>query len=388
MDKVKKLHEEDNKLESSLNRNNVLSIGRYFSHSAVKNIKYRSNISLLGYKIIIWDPNTTISEYNGISYYEDRLLGDLSAFSEIEKFREDAKRRKREMSKTLEYGGSIIIFTPEPQRFGPNGSDLSAILPVENLQTIDASGNAIEFRGREPFSKFWAANKDYFVCKAYFEECKDGEPIFFIKDTNEVLGVRFRKGKGNLIFIPCFLDKSIYNISKKIENEAINKFIESVFVLVSELNMHVGDFRLPIWCSNYALPEEIPKLVELHKLEGELKEIESKIGIQENMLAELRKHKLLFSGDGRSLELEVAWVFKELGFEVTEGNSVRADLTIKYDDKIAVVEIKGISKGAKESHARQLETWISDYFLQNDSSPKGILIINAYKDIPLKRRTK
>ncbi len=390
MNKVKMSYEDKRKPEGTSNGIRVLSIGLHFHHPMVKNIKYKSNISLLEYEIIIWEPNSTISEYIGITYSKyDSSFGDISSLSEMEKFEGDIKRRKREMSKLLELGRSIIIFTPEPQRFGTQGTyELSTILPIENLQTVEASGKAIGFSGVEPFNKFWMINKDYLTYKAYFTECKEGVPIFFIKNTKEILGAHFRKGKGNLIFIPQFLDNYFSNISKKKEKEAINLFIESIIDLVSELNKGAGDFELPGWCLNYALPEEVSKLSELRRLEVELKEIKSKIGIQEKLLIELRKLKVLFSGDGRALELEVARIFKELGFEVTEGNLERADLTLKYDNKVAVVEIKGISKGAKESHARQLETWISDYFLQNGYSPKGILIINAYKDIPLANRNK
>jgi len=381
MGTTKKLSEYKNNVEGTLNR--VLSIGKEFDHPAVTNTEYGSDISLLEFGIILWDPNSTISEYRGITYSSDPIS---NLFSDIDKFCDDVKRRKREMSKILELGRSIIIFTPEPQRFGQRGNYLSEILPVENLHTIKALGKAIEFSGREPFNKFWMANKDYLAYKAYFKECKDGEPIFFIKNTQESLGVHFHKGNGNVIFIPSFLDETISKISKKKENEAVNEFIGSIIDLVSELNKGTDDYELPNWCSNYSLPEENVNRDRLRKLDEELKQIELKLKKQKDLLIELEKHKILFAGDGRALELEVARVFKELDFEVIEDNTKRADLTIKYEDKIAVVEIKGNSKSAKEKDARQLEAWVSEYYDRNGSSPKGILIINAYKNIPLDKR--
>lgn len=374
----------DVKRDGSLNKIRILSIGKNFSHPAVKNTMYKSNISLLGYDIIILDPNSAISEYNGITYYEDPLYSNLNIGSEIGKFLADINRRKTEMLKIIEYGGSILIFTPEPQRFGSNGEhDLSEIIPIYNLHTVEAAGNSIEFVGKEPFNKFWVANKDYLAHRAYFKECNEGDPLFYIKNTKELIGVHFRKEKGNVIFIPNFLDKAV---NKKEKNEITNNFIDSIIGLVSELNRGTYELELPNWCSNYPLPEEDTNRDKLKRLHSELKELKLKISNQEKLLVELERHKILFAGDGRALELEVFKIFCNLGFEVKEGPIGRDDLILKYHDKIAVVEVKGVTKSAAQSHARQLEQWVSDYSLKNQIDPKGILIVNAYKNISLKER--
>jgi len=58
-------------------------------------------------------------------------------------------------------------------------------------------------------------------------------------------------------------------------------------------------------------------------------------------------------------------------------------------EKVAVVEIKGVDrKSAAESHARQLEQWVSAYdAAHEDVKAKGILIVNTFKDTPLRDRT-
>ncbi|MFZ2471448.1 MAG: hypothetical protein WAW52_05830 [Methanothrix sp.] len=377
------------KPEGSLYRMKILSIGRYFDHKNVENISYKSNTSLFEYDIVIWDPNFLISEYRGINYSRHKYpLDEFSDFNEETEFIEDVSRRKREMAEILENGKSIIIFTPKPQRFNASSvKDLSAILPIENVQTIDGAGESIDFSGKEPFNKFWVTNKDYLTYRAYFERCKNGEPIFYIKGTKKVLGFHFRLGNGNLIFIPNFLDEGIYNISKKRKNEAINNFIESIKNLIFELNKDADDFKIPNWCSNYSLPGENLNRDKLRRQEAELKEIESKINIQKKLLMELEKHKILFAGDGRDLELEVCKIFRDLGFDVKEGPPGRDDLILKCHDKIAVVEVKGVSKSAAEAHVRQLESWVCDHPQQPQIKPKGILVINTYKNIPLKDRT-
>lgn len=69
-----------------------------------------------------------------------------------------------------------------------------------------------------------------------------------------------------------------------------------------------------------------------------------------------------------------------------EGEIGRDDLIIKYNEKIAVIEVKGVSKSAAEKHVTQLEKWVSEYHLKNEIKAKGILVINAFKDVPLSER--
>jgi hypothetical protein len=82
----------------------------------------------------------------------------------------------------------------------------------------------------------------------------------------------------------------------------------------------------------------------------------------------------------------VGKIFKQLGFLVTEGLPGRDGLILKYKDKVAVVEVKGVTKSAAEKHAAQLEKWVSEYYSTYDIRPKGILVVNAFKDTPLINR--
>lgn len=49
----------------------------------------------------------------------------------------------------------------------------------------------------------------------------------------------------------------------------------------------------------------------------------------------------------------------------------------------AVVEIKGVTGSAAEKHAAKLEKWVSTYYEENEVKPKGILVVNTYRDQPL-----
>ena len=126
---------------------------------------------------------------------------------------------------------------------------------------------------------------------------------------------------------------------------------------------------------------------KLRNLNDELNEFLSRISAQKELAAELESYKTLFAGTGKALEAQASRVFEELGFSVKEGEPGRDDLILQYEDKVAVVEVKGVSKSAAEKHAAQLEKWVNEYHVAHDVHPKGILLVNAYRDAPLEDRS-
>jgi hypothetical protein len=146
--------------------------------------------------------------------------------------------------------------------------------------------------------------------------------------------------------------------------------------------------ELPPWSSAYALPQESEKKDELRELNEELDKVLTMMGEKEQSLAELEKQKILFTGSGEALEAQVWRTFEDLGFDVAKGGPGRDDLIIRYKERVAVVEIKGVLKSTAEKHATQLEKWVSDYYSSHEQHPNGILVVNAYCDTPLKDRDK
>lgn len=380
----------------------ILSLGYEFDHDhpSIEESTFRSGDSLFDFDVILWNPNNLIWEYSAKEYRGCKSLDDNDSV----RLMEDVKRVKTEMAEMLKMGRTIIIFTPEPEKYyidtgrreysgtGRNRRttrivddiELTDFLPIGNLKTIGASGFQLEFRGKEPFDLFWRTNNKYFSYRAYFEK-PIGVPLFYIKDTQKVIGSFINVEKGNLIFIPNFLDD--VEIGDNEDYSQIgNRFIDSIIELVNNLNKSTGGFRPSAWCSNYLLPGELKEKEKLKKLESKLGTIKDKISTQKKSIAELGEYKILFSGDGRALEILVGRIFSELGFDVAEGLPGRDDLILKYAQNIAVVEVKGVSKSAGEKHAAQLEKWVSEYHSQKDIKPKGILVINTYKDIPLLER--
>jgi hypothetical protein len=75
-----------------------------------------------------------------------------------------------------------------------------------------------------------------------------------------------------------------------------------------------------------------------------------------------------------------------MGAEFTEPQPGREDYRLELGGRIAVVEVKGLSKSAGEKHAAQLEKWVSTVFEDTGKMPKGILIANTWREVPLAER--
>lgn len=369
-------------------------IGEYVEIEGIKNIGFSSSMSLLDFDIILLDFNSILWEYKVEKTF--RGLTSLSDDSSV-KLIHDCERRKKEILELLKIGRSIVVYTPKPTKcyvdsgkreYSGTGKNrhttrmvdlwnLIDILPIKVL-TEEAQGNSIEYLENDIFKEFWEMNKEFLEYNAYFEE-NIGNPIFKIRSTNKVIGTYVTYEKGNLVFIPRFLDEH-----EDLDNE--NNFFASITSLISKLQVDSGKYTLPEWSEQYVLPNEDKIENEVKELEQTLFRLEEKIILSKKRLEKVRELKLLITGTGRALELKVRQAFEELGFIVSEGLPGRDDLILKLDDKIAVVEVKGVKKSAAEKHAAQLEKWVSEYYSNKNIMPKGILVVNAFKDLPLNER--
>jgi hypothetical protein len=107
----------------------------------------------------------------------------------------------------------------------------------------------------------------------------------------------------------------------------------------------------------------------------------------ERAFALVQQRKTLFTGTGPALEMLVENALAKLGFAVDEGRPGRSDRIALRGDRVAVLEIKGLVKSAGEKDAAQLEKWVSEYLLEHGKAPKGILVVNGWRTVPLRERT-
>lgn len=385
----------------------VLSVGPLFQHEAVTHDQFGSGTSLLDYDLFILDPSVLIEEY-----WSQGKVNTFTGYPVIDdrnsvRLKTDIRRRQSEMYEMLKQGRTIVVFTPPPQRchIAPDERDYpgdrlgitkydlheNLFTPIlftrygRNVRTVEASGRSIEFRGEEPFAAFWEKNRDHLRYTAYFEE-KVGKPQWFIEGTTKVVGTYLKIKNGNLIFLPSVQGKEDFD-SPEDWLAAQQGFIDSLIKLADELKRGTGDVQLPAWTQNYLLPGELEQRTNLSNLQGVVDHVHREIAQQKENLDKLNKYKLLIGGTGKAFDTQVAQVLEELGFTVKDGLLGRDDIFLSYEGRYAIVQTRSISRSATVTHAAQLEKCVSEYFTPHEIDAKGILVVNAFKDLPLEDRS-
>lgn len=378
------------------------AIGCDFENKDISNVPFRSVMSLLDYDLILWDPSLLFDNYS--TDWRNPTYSGYKCLSNDESvlFADELNRRKTEMVDLLESGRPLVIFIPQPDMlyhwtgqttYSGTGANrrstnlvtkfsLNDAFPISNIETVAAEGEYIEFRGDPVFKIYWDRMKEYHFYSAYFKS-NIGKPFLFIKGTEKPVGTYIKTKKSFILLLPSI--DPVRN-TKKETREISKKSLDSLLDLIKKIQMDIGDFSLPSWADEYQLPEEKDEINVISTKEREMNELIKTISKEKEKLNRLKEYKLLFSGTGKSLELIVKKVFEEIGFTVKEGIIGRDDLILNYNDKVAVAEIKGVTKSASEKNAAQLEKWVMEYFAENSIHPKGFLIINSFNNLPLKDR--
>jgi hypothetical protein len=106
--------------------------------------------------------------------------------------------------------------------------------------------------------------------------------------------------------------------------KVLSDYIESLIALDKELRKSPEEFELPEWSKSYILPHEYEQKGNLLQIEEELNLLRRRIDEQKRLINEIERNKVLFTGKGRILELQVKKVLEDLGITVRERVQQRA----------------------------------------------------------------
>ncbi|HCE57174.1 MAG TPA: hypothetical protein DER09_05055 [Prolixibacteraceae bacterium] len=291
--------------------------------------------------------------------------------------------RKKQFNEFFEIGRILIITNPKFLRIDfdfqdkPYEIDLINCFDITKPSIVECTGNNIEIISNQSIESKFEIFLSRLEYNFYLKEPK-GIPLMYIKDTNYLLSEYYKIKNGLLIILPSFTGIRIE------EDYLIDAVTELKPILLEYSN--VDKQEIPNWVKSYFLQgekEEFEKLENLKKQEIELRKA---IDESNSMISNFNFYKALFSSDGNTLESVVKKVLSDFGFEIIQQDNKRDDLILKDGENVAVIEIKGLSKSAGEKNAAQLEKWVSNYITENEVKPKGILIVNTYKNLPIEDR--
>lgn len=398
----------------------ILALDRSLRDSRVLNAAYGSARTLLQHDIVIWDPEQVLYAYRtGPDYNNAPCLTDDSSVA----FVHDLSRRSRELLDFLGLGRLLVLCVPEPFRWyyatGETRNDGTPAKPrlirlvneVEVGQILPVAVDLVRGQGEEfklvsgpPFASFWKEVADQFYFSAYFG-AELGQTLLTMAGTDRPVASLVEAHGGMVLLLPQLgmvpVDESVLDFDEddpdydekydaaqdELDAHFHKKFIDALLVLHGEL-IQGGEEVLPPWSEDYLLPGESDAVEATVAAQDRLAQAKEAVETAQVDLLRLQRRKLLVSGTGKALETQVHEALSELGCAVEEGEPGRTDRIVKWGSKVAVIEVKGLTKSARESDAAQLEKWVSLYIEQHDRRPKAILAVGAWREVPLIERTK
>ncbi|MFJ2755207.1 hypothetical protein ACIO3S_06405 [Nocardioides sp. NPDC087217] len=382
---------------------------------------FMSYVSVFDYDLVMWDPGGTARKLASKPYQAQHRGGPQLDAADSVAFMEALVRRQTEFGELLALGKTLIVFATPPKVFwvetgkretsgtGRNQKVTNFVEDVDLLMALPVpykamAGTGIELElAADVAGGLWRATKGEWVYRCTLETFP-GKAILRVANVDKVVGsVEIRENGGVFALLPePWIEPEVEDEddtndeddedettqeNRDAAAETEDPLLVPKAIYAWAVGLSVGeDEPFPEWCMNLLLHSEAERQNELVQVETSMAELATKLEELKAAQAGDAQWKRLIVSQGEALERQVQAAFELLGFEVLDTQRGRSDLRLNYNGKRVVVEVKGLGKSAGEKHAAQLEKWVAEE-LAGDVEAKGILVVNAWKDIPLKDRS-
>lgn len=380
----------------------LISLSIPLNHPDCSNIKFFSNDTIIDGDIVVWSFEKTIEDIRALQYQESGTKILFFSKAHYDRINSAFEIRRKQFLEFLELGRILIIemsgehiidshvkLNPSSDILSSITFDLFTVLPFIKVTFLNQQGTNITCNSSKASLNNLFINSSGFLVYKIIHTNQVGTPFLYINNTKNIVGQYLKLHKGDIILFPCFKrdqtgDDFIKNPPRT--TQFATALLEFSKELKDENKEIIFQYKNPDWSKEYLLPNELQVAKTIDELERARKGIEDKINAQKAIMKEYEELKELFCADADILEKSVKKIFAEIGFTIEKTEPGRDDLILKFEDKVYVGEVKGVKGSGAEKHAAQLEKWVSDYIINNGIHPKGILIVNAFKDTPLDER--
>ncbi|WP_448137580.1 hypothetical protein [Sphingobacterium siyangense] len=339
-----------------MNNIHIAEIGELFNLE--EGFGFLSNQNMLEYDFIVIDMVSLIQSI------DDQLLSKITnRFNDLKEY---ISNKNIPVVFFCTGTASFSQKLPGPHKY------IYEILGID-VEEVDSRGKKIDCRNDTLFTN-WLKNNiekfDYTLCFSQFP----GMSIGNAKSKPHSIGFYTK----DFIFLPSLSEDADYYY---------DEFLSELYAICKSVRKGDEQILLPEWSKNYLLPGEQQDREKLIQIDRELERLTIERKAVESCLETFLPLKQLWSGSGTTLENAARKVFEELGFTFLQTEANRDDIIMQLGKQIVIVEVKGLNKSAAEKNAAQLEKWVSTYMSEKGTIPKGILLINTFKDLPIADRT-
>ncbi len=373
----------------------ILLVGLPYGLPDTDREEFYTDKHFLDYDIVILDPQGALKGLN--HDYVPRLHAGILSLDDREgpAFLDRYTGITRKLVNFVNKGGLALVFLRSmptltfPGQYGERvKTDLNAFLPWDEDSVHKVHGSNIEFFAKGPIGRFWSATMRLWHYEAVFDSPPKWAKLAHVKTHPDeiVAALIMTEGRGFVIMTPVLANLERLDAMPK-SPKVSTPFLWAIRGLYNDLRAEGAPPQLPDWASDYHLPGETALREEIAAAQAQIEALQEQVRLRTESLDSLSLHKLLVAGHDAVLEGAVDRVLTELGMHVEPGpNSKRVDRIATYGDRKFAIEVQGVKRGAKEDHARSLTIWVQELAQQDGKEPKGLLVVNPYRDTPLAER--
>jgi hypothetical protein len=212
----------------------------------------------------------------------------------------------------------------------------------------------------------------YHFTSAPFAENRYGKMLSGSISFKITDGQRVQTNSGEIILLPL--------IDELEEREALNLVLEDLGIPQITLP--------PEWAESVQMPlvPEIQATIDERKTA--IVALNREIAKEEEKKRKLEDFKSLLYATGVELESVFATCLERCGGRISPAAYSQEEFVLDYKSDLYLVECKGVGKGIALSHIRQLFDYLTKFEEDEGRKGKGILLGNAWKDLPLADRGK
>tara|TARA_R110001592_G_scaffold202879_1_gene452539 strand:+ start:309 stop:1592 length:1284 start_codon:yes stop_codon:yes gene_type:complete len=346
---------------------------------------------ITSHEVIFWDLDETMKKLQKqMILIKDRIGSESDASKASEGFRKHLLFRNEQFNSFFNKKGLIIM--PLTNYSWSNDESMRDVLANMGLGfLVDKSIKLKPLKGNkvkavasfDAFEGLLGRSPDCFRY-THVLQSKIGIPVLTTLNNDYVVGVMMNVDKGAVLLIPPFNspDDIFRAYGKEVVLSCINRFNMDRLSQARSV-----DFTFPDWVGEISIGNESTFSGDLNDKLAELCSLKDSIQTIESELNDLGYYKRLICTDGSDLETTVKKTLEFMGFNTLSVSTNRADLLFEIGNTRVVFEVKGVGGSAAERHASQLEKWVNEEHDDNLGLPKGILLVNTFKNLPISERT-
>ncbi len=372
----------------------ILSLGHALPDSQIDNYSWANALSFFDYDAMVVDPALAVSSFiegvtkegTSFSTYTEEPVEDGVTTATSVGLADLLRRRQEETQRLLARGGLIVCFAqPDVPHAGVSGFNgchryywLLAPPGLSYSRPYVSPANGTEALTEDyehPFAEFLERFRGQFLYRASFSEGAAGfgdyAKVFGRSPGGAAVAIDLRVGGGRVVFLPALPER--YAAGERVT------VAEVLVGCIRNALLTQAEEKKPDWLQRYPLPGLKEAQRRLERAESRLEALENEVDEARNEFRGIERYRRILWQSGKyGLDLPVRDSLTLLGCVSYSRSDEPA--TFNYQGETVFVETEGSDRAVGMDPHYRLRQRLERMIAQTGSRPKGLIVINGYRD--------